>query len=198
MQIKKTDITSHFIGIKLKATMFNSLYADIKNYLRDNNLETMISLSDQNSLHITLYYLSKVLTSIEMENVQKSIDIIRQNISSKSIHIDELKFFTKNSLDILAYLSTKEDQIIMPLNKMLQAVFTRNDISDNLLDYLPHCTLFTIRTKDNYLEHKTALIELIDKHLKLIRNKNTYETVCLFQVNSKFIPEIQVPLLELG
>lgn len=118
MKNNQLNITSHFIGIKLVSSIFIPLYVEIQAYLKNNNIEAVICLSDIHSLHLTLYYLDPVLSSVEINTVQKIIKDMEISELKKSIHIDKLRFFTKNNFNTLGYLTTKEDKIITSLNKI--------------------------------------------------------------------------------
>jgi len=195
MKKNQLDITSHFIGVKLTSSMFVSLFDEIQTYLKNNNIESAICLSDIRSLHLTIYYLGQVLSSVEISIVQKMIKDMEIGELKKSIHIDKLNFFTKSGSDALCYFSTKEDNVLTSFNKILGTTFKKNDIADNRLEYIPHCTLFTIRQKEIYEKHKAELVKIIDGFISIIKNENVYEGISLFETNSKFSPEIQIPVL---
>ena len=177
MKKNQLDITSHFIGVKLVSSMFISLYVEIQAYLKNNNIDAAICLSDIHSLHLTLYYLGQALSPAEINIVQKMVKDMEMSELKKSIHINELHFFTKNSFDTLSYLTTKEDKILTSLNKILGTTLKKIDIADNLLQYIPHCTLFTIQQKEVYAEHKSELVKIIDRYISTIKDENVYEVI---------------------
>lgn len=196
MEDHKSYITSHFIGIKLKPSPFIPLFVNLQTYLLENDINSVIQLSNIHSLHVSLYYLDKNLTAKERNSVTNTIQEISQGKINKHIALSKFHFFKNGDIDILGYLTTNEDGLLTEINKSLAVKYQRNDIADNSYDYIPHVTLFRVLDSQIFSKYKSEIVNIVNKFISESSKINLYQEICLFEVCSKHSPEIQIPLPE--
>ncbi|RLC33706.1 hypothetical protein DRH14_04415 [Candidatus Shapirobacteria bacterium] len=196
MKHNKQYTTSHFIGIKLKASPFVPLFVDLQTYLFKNDISSIIQLANIHSLHVSLYYLEKKLTPNEREMIPKTIQKISQGKINRHLSLNKLSFFKDATSDILAYLTTKEDGLLTEINESLRITYRRDDIVDNSYNFIPHITLFKVLKSHSFSRHKNDITSIINKFIDKFSNLNLYKRPCLFEVCSKFYPEIEISLPE--
>jgi 2'-5' RNA ligase len=181
-------ITSTFLGITLKESLFKELFNSLKKYLKENNLEKSIEIQNSNSIHITLYYLDANLNKIILKNIKS--DLLVLNKKNISVFIDSVKFFKRNQSDYICYLSPFKKDILEDINLSLKQKY-KSKAMDNNYQYIPHITIFKINNFLDYKSHKKNILKIIKKFISEINKTNFYDSFNLYAVNSNKSPEEQ-------
>ncbi len=183
--------TSHFVWIKLKSEIFSDLYREIWIYLKENDIEDIISFQNILSIHITLYYFEKDLDSktvFEIKNIINSIFL-------SDIFVWGLQYFYRNEKEYLCYLSSQTVDNLENIRNIFHEKFQRNDIEDNTFSFIPHITFFKILNYEIFFIHKNSIEKIIIDELEKIKNINiSSDNIHFYKVNSEFKEEIQIKI----
>lgn len=184
--------TSHFVWIELKSELFSNLYINLYNYLKDNNIEDIISFQNILSLHITLYYFDNILPLEQENKIKKYIKNIFCNFD---IFTNNFKYFEKNNNKKILYFYWKTTVSLKEIRNSFHDSFNMENVVDNKLEFIPHITFLRILNPDLFELHRKKIEIIINNELlKLnkinISNKNIY----LYKVNSNFPWQIQIKL----
>lgn len=185
------NITSHFIGIKINSRTFVDLVVKLQQYLKDSNAEQAIELQDIHSLHVSLYYLQKEISSQERNNIKKTIATFTKSHKDFVLTSDHVDYFKKAETDYLCYITCSQVRKLSALNNQLANEYKKDQIPDNQYAYIPHISLFRVRNHKLFITHKDNIDNIIEQILYDINNENLFKGFYLFEVNSKFHPEIQ-------
>lgn len=185
-------ITSHFIGIKINSEVFVDLFVSLQQYLEKNGLEGIIELQNIYSLHVTLYYLKKELSSEERKDIKHTIQDITQSHNDFMLTGGDLSYLKKDEKDYLGYITCLEVDALQKINEGLALKYKQNQVVENQYMYIPHISLFRIINTEMFEKNKEYVKDLINKNLDEIRNENLFRGFYLFKVNSEFHPEIQL------
>lgn len=182
------NITSHFIGVKLRSEFLVDIYVVLQKALwSDTN-----ALEFQNilSTHITLYYLPADICEEDVDAIQKSLE----SFSQFPVNITGFSYFPTQELPQLCYLVPDDSSsALSSLHTQLKHVFPMYEsVPENRLNYIPHITLFKIRDMEGFLRRRAELEEVLKTELARIRLLDLFESFRLFRVNSHFKPEIQI------
>lgn len=186
------EVTSHFIGIKLNSRIFADLFVKLQQYLRDNNAEQAIELQDIHSLHVSLYYLQKEIPPQERDSIRNTILSLNRSQKDFVLTSDHAGYFKKNETEYLCYISCFQVQELTTLNSQLANEYKKDQIPDNQYTYIPHISLFRVMNHALFITHKNNINNIIEEMLYNINNENLFQGFYLFEVSSKFHPEIQL------
>lgn len=184
-------ITSHFIGIKINSRAFVDLFVKLQQYLRDNNAEQAIKLQDIHSLHVTLYYLQKEILPQERDSIKNTTIVLNESHKDFVLTPDYVAYFKKTETDYVCYIACSQVQELNALNSQLANEYKKDQIPDNQHTYIPHISLFRIMNHKLFITHRDNINNIIEQILSDINNENLFQGFYLFEVNSKFYPEIQ-------
>lgn len=183
--------TSHFIGVTLDPKLLADLFADLYQYLKDNDIRHSFEFYNPLSTHITLYYFDKDFTKIDRISIEKDILQVRDLFPDINVTLNQVEFFHVEAREILCYLSPSIPNILNEINALFAQNYS-NDVEDNLQDFSPHASIFKIKNHQIFLEHKDNIMTIIKRYLLMVKGKNVYKSINLYSVNSKFKPEIQI------
>ena len=99
------NVTSHFIGIKIKSRLFVDMFVALQQYIKENNLEQIIELQNILSLHITLYYLKKDIFPEERGNIKQTLSHINNRHKDFKIVLEKVSYFKNEGRNYLGYIS---------------------------------------------------------------------------------------------
>jgi len=184
--------TSHFIGAKMEPSVFIDLFVDMYQYLKNNNVRDCLEFYNPLSVHITLYYLDSDISE-QKNQIEKWILDINKEILNTKIFIDSVSFFENEGKETMGYLHTLNFTWLQKTNSQLSKLFP-NSVKDNTQTYVPHLSLFKIKNHQVFSEHKTSILQIIDRHLQVIKKHNSFKSISLYSVNSNFKPEIQIEM----
>lgn len=186
------NITSHFIGIKINSKAFVNLFVKLQQYIKDNNAEQAIELQDIHSLHVSLYYLQKEISPQERNNIKNTIATFTKSNKDFVLTPDHVGYFKKAETDYLCYISCSQIQELTTLNTQLTNEYKKDQIFDNQYTYTSHISLFRVINHELFIIHKDNINNIIEQTLyDDMNNENLFQGFYLFEVNSKFHPEIQ-------
>jgi len=185
--------TSHFIGLKLNSSKFVDLFVELQKYLDEHELEDSIVLQNILSLHITLYYLDSHLDKYERLRLLQDIAKVSSN-GLPTIAKLEVGYFGESTKERVCYLGCRPNDTATVLNEFFTKQYQYSHIPENQLAFVPHISLFRIKDPMAYAEHKTKIDSLIGEAITTIDYDNLVENLHLFQVNSLYNPEIQIPV----
>lgn len=182
--------TSHFLWIKLKSEYFVPLYTQIQKLLWDK--KDIVEFQNILSIHITLYYFPKQLSSSDINQIQT----IKKNFWKRTITLQWYATFGDSIHSKMYYLEPSNlDWYLNDCNNLLRSTFQEyNSIIDNTYSFIPHITLFKIRDIPAFENVRTEVEDILKNYLSSLIDKDIYESIELFQVNSEFSPEIQIIL----
>ncbi len=182
--------TSHFLWIKLKSEYFVLLYTEIQKLLWDK--KDIVEFQNILSIHITLYYFPKQLSSNDIKQIQT----IKKHLWKRTVTLQWYATFGDSIHSKMYYLEPgNSDGYLDDCNNLLRNTFQEyNSIIDNTYSFIPHITLFKIRDIPAFENVRIELEEILKNHLLNTVDINIYESIELFQVNSDFSPEIQIIL----
>lgn len=184
-------ITSHFIGIKINSRIFVDFFVKLQQYLKDHKAEQAIELQNIHSLHITLYYLQDEIPVQERSDIKKTISALTKSHKDLIITIGNIAYFKKAGTDWLGYVECFQAQELTLLNNRLAKKYQKYQILENQYMYIPHISLFRVKNHKLFVLHKEGIDKIIKRQLDKINKVNLFEGFYLFEVNSKFHPEIQ-------
>lgn len=185
--------TSHFVGLKLDSSKFVDLFIRLQKYINEHELQDSIVLQNILSLHITLYYLDSHLD--EYERLRLLQDIAK--ISSNGLpDISKLKidYFGEPDKERVCYLGCESNDTLTTINEYFTKQYQYSQIPENKLAFVPHVSLFRIQDSTAYSPHKIEVDKLINKTIIALGYSSLVEGLHLFQVNSIYRPEIQIPV----
>lgn len=183
--------TSHFVLIELKSEIFSDLYKNIFDYLKQNNIENILSFQNILSVHITLYYFEKNLNINSISKINKIIKIIKLD----DIFINWFKYFYRDNKEFLLYIDSFSKKDLKNYRDLFHKNFKRDFIIDNTFEFIPHITFFKIIDIYKFQAHKQNIENIILSFLENIKNKNiTTKNIFIYKVNSSFKEEIQIKI----
>ena len=184
------DTTSHFLWIKLKSEYFVPLYTQIQKLLGDK--KDIVEFQNILSIHITLYYFPKQLSSNDIKQIQT----IKKHFWKRTITLQWYATFGDSIHSKMYYLEPgNSDGYLDDCNNLLRNTFQEySSIIDNTYSFIPHITLFKIRDIPAFENVRIEVEEILKNYLLSTVDINIYESIELFQVNSDFSPEIQIIL----
>lgn len=185
------NITSHFIGIKINSRVFVDLFIQIQQYLKDNNAEGAIELQDIHSLHVSLYYLQKEISPQERNNIKNTIETFTKLHKDFVLISNRVVYFRKADTDYLGYIECSQVQELTVFNSQLAKQYKEDQIPENQYTYVPHISLFRVINHKLFTIHKENINNIIKQQLNSIKDENLFQGFYLFEVSSKFHPEIQ-------
>lgn len=186
------NITSHFIGIKINSRAFIDLFVQLQQYLRDNDAEQAIELQDIHSLHVSLYYLQKEISPKERNNTKNTIVGLTKTHKKFVLTSNSIAYFKKAETDFLGYIECSQVQQLTDLNIKLAKKYKKVQILENQYTYIPHISLFRVINHKLFVSHKESINNIIKQQLNIINKENLFQGFYLFEVSSKFHPEIQL------
>lgn len=185
------NLTSHFIGIKINSKAFADLFVKLQQYLKDNGVEQTIELQDIHSLHVSLYYLQKEILSQERNNIKHTTETLNKSHKDFVLTPDHVAYFKKAETDYLGYIACSQVQKLTVFNSQLAKEYKKDRILENQYTYIPHISLFRVINHKLFIIHRENINSIIKQQLNDINNENLFQGFYLFEVNSKFHPEIQ-------
>ncbi len=185
------NLTSHFIGIKINGRAFADLFVKLQQYLRKNDIEQAIELQDIHSLHVSLYYLQKEISPQERNNINNTTEALTKSHKDFILTSNHVAYFKKAETDYLGYIECSQVQKLSVLNSQLAKKYKKDQILENQYTYIPHISLFRVMNHKLFIIHRENINNIIEQQLNDINNENLFQGFYLFEVNSKFHPEIQ-------
>jgi 2'-5' RNA ligase len=169
------------------------LLVDLQGYFRSHNLEPTVELQNILSLHITLYYLGASVTDVEKTRILKDIADVssRQNLALSGLSTG---YFGDPGAERVCYLGCPQNDELDEINRFFAEKYNYSKIPENLLKFVPHVSLFRISDPKLYAPHKAEVDALISKNIRTIDYGSLVEGIHLFEVNSLFHPEVQIPV----
>lgn len=186
--------TSHFIGIGLNIEKMINVFLLINQYFiwRDNI--SYYSLSPL-SPHITLYYLPDELTVDYLDTAKRILDEIRDNWNC-NIQISGVNYFLQNKRNVIIYIEPTGNSYLECLHNKVMNIQSFDEIPDNQYKYIPHLTIWKLSLSDDADE--SILKDICAELFWIIQDSYNYdniaESISLYRVNSKIIPELQFPI----
>ena len=186
--------TSHFIGIGLNIEKMINVFLLINQYFiwRDNI--SYYSLSPL-SPHITLYYLPEELTIDYLDAIRKTLDDITDNWDS-NIEIGGVNYFLQNKRNVIIYIEPIDNSYLRWVHDKIMNIQSFNEILDNQYEYIPHLTIWKLTLSDDVDE--SILKGICAELFWIIQDSYDFdylaESISLYRVNSKIIPELQFPI----
>lgn len=186
--------TSHFIGIKIKPDLLVNLYVRLQELVQDDL--SIIEFQNILSSHITLYYLPPILANETKKNIQNSITA--SNTSIPLWNLEGLSYFWGDTPRICYLVSTAKNEL-EKLNIQFKTTFPdfSSVIENTYPIFIPHITLFKIKNLEKFLMRKIEIERIIQEEIEKLAGVSIFETISLYRVNSKFSPEIQIPISNL-
>lgn len=180
--------TSHFLGIHLKNKPYESLFGELQNYFKENNIADSVEVQNILSLHITLYYFGPNIDSIK-KDLSKSLSSLRKN--KLEIIPTALGFFSHNGFETVCYISPTNSKTLEKLNKTIARAYSLSNIVENTYPFMPHITIFRIKNYKKFKLHKKNIEIIVNKFITDSKKWNTFNGYYMYEVNSKFKPETQ-------
>lgn len=180
--------TSHFLGISLKSKLYEKLFIELQEYFKKNKIDDSIEMQNILSLHITLYYFGPNINRIKTD-LTKSLSILRKN--KPTVHPEAQSYFSQNGKNTVCYLVPSNIKILEKLNKKINCKYNLDKIVENTYPFTPHITVFRIINHKRFNAHKKNVDHIVNKFLSKNKKGNTFNGFYLYEVNSKFKPEIQ-------
>jgi 2'-5' RNA ligase len=184
------NYTSYFLAILLP-TQFQQKFIDLLGKIK--SIQPSLQLVNQETPHITLYYLNKNSEG-NFHQIEKVIKDKGSLLENEQLTIGGLGCFGKDNPKVI-FLDVKYTPNVKVFNQEMDKVLSDYSAKDNLLTFKPHFTLALIKTsraKKDFLE-KNRLIERV---LEQISWPINIEELVLYGVNSKQQPEYQEKLIE--
>ena len=185
------EVTSHFIGIKINNKVFGNLFTALQQYCKDNQIESTITLQDIHSLHVTLYYLPKEISSQELDIIKTSINTLNNLEKEFILTPTQIRYFKKDKKEFLAYIECFQNDKLKKFNLELADQYNKNQIPDNQYMYIPHISLFQINAYEQFMKHKDHIGNIVRQSLKEMIGENLFQGFYLFEVNGTSHPEMQ-------
>lgn len=180
--------TSKFLGITLNQSILKTLFDSLKEYSKKNNLQNTIEIQNQNSVHITLYYLDKNINKSVFEQIQKNLfDLNKEKVH---ISLNKVSFFNKEDKNYICYLSPHFPKKLEKINLYLKQKYTSNAI-DNNYQYIPHITVFKIINFSIYKQHEKNILKIVNTFCSENNKTDLYKSFNLYAVDSTQSPEKQ-------
>lgn len=180
--------TSHFLGICLKSKIYEKFFIELQEYFKKNKIADAIEMQNILSLHITLYYFGPNIKSIKTD-LTKSLSLLRKN--RLVIHPTTQSYFSQNGNSTVCYLTPSNINFLGKLNKEIDRKYHLDKIVENTYSFVPHITIFRIIDHKKFNAHKKNVNYIVNKFLSKNKKGNTFNGFHLYEVNSKFKPEIQ-------
>lgn len=180
--------TSHFLGICLKSNPYKKLFIELQEYFRKNKIIDAIEMQNILSLHITLYYLGPNINPIKT-SLANNLSTLRKN--KLVIYAVNHAYFPKKAKNTICHLVPSNMEIMEKLNIKIDRKYHLHKIVENTYSFVPHITVFRIIDHERFNTHKKNIDEIINKFLSKNKKVNTFNGFYLYEVNSKFKPEIQ-------
>jgi 2'-5' RNA ligase len=182
-----------FIGLSLDSARFADLFIDLHTHFKDHSLEDAIVFQNPLSLHITLYYLESLTNDAEKAQiVQEALDMSSDGtLKVAQLH---LAYFGESGSERVCYLGIQRNTACKKIHEFFAEKYNYTEGSENQLAFVPHISLFRINDPEAYAPHKEAVDRLIHSAIEAIECKDLAKSVHLYQVNSSFQPEIQIPM----
>lgn len=182
--------TSHFIGIPIHWTWFQSLFASIKILLWND--QDCIQFQDFNSIHITLYYLTKNINNEDLEFIQNYLHTKKQ---WWSIMIESFGVFSKSNSPYVYFFHPKVSINIHAIhNDLKEWLPSMWKVYENTLEFIPHITLFKIVDVYRFKQYQSHIESIIGEYMT---NDSIYifESIYLYSVDSLQMPEKQIIII---
>lgn len=180
--------TSHFIGISLDASKFVDLFVALQKYCSEHDLFQAVELQNPLSTHITLHYLPTTL--LNNEQVQIIQDTAEQILPTVT-HL-QIGYFGEPANERICYLACAPDQSLDNAHQFFATRYPHDDVPDNQLTFVPHISLFRISNPQTYAAHRRAIDKLVTLEISQITTCDLVTGIHLYQVSSRFHPEIQL------
>ena len=184
--------TSNFLGITLDKSKFKVLFDSLKKYSQENNLQKIIEIQNQDSVHITLYYLDKDINKSVLKQIRDDLSVL--NKKNLIITLKKVSFFKKENKNYLCYLSPNSIEKLEKINLYLKQRYIGNAI-DNNYKYIPHITIFKILNFSIYKQHENNISKIIETFLSENNKVNLSQSFNLYAVDSTKSPEKQKIIL---
>ncbi|MEK7570843.1 MAG: hypothetical protein AAB553_01085 [Patescibacteria group bacterium] len=188
------QITSYFIGIVLENAPFVTLFVRLQQYIKKHKLEDAVLLQNILSLHISLYYFDATLTEDQKKAVKEDAEHL--SLMHETLEVSPIKgsYFNKGTNNTLCYITCSQTEVLEKLHSFFTKKYLSPNVPENQYAYIPHLSLFTILDSDKYAQHKKAVDQIIIEEIELLKKYSLVKDIQLFQVNSLFSPEIQIPV----
>ena len=186
--------TSHFIGLKIKSDILVDLYLWLQDIVQDD--PSMIEFQNILSAHVTLYYLPAVLSAEILESIRDLITTA--NIALPVWNIEWLDYFHEENAPRICFLLPSPREELEKLHREFKTTFVEfADMSENSYPiFVPHITLFKVKNVEKFLKKKPVIESLMQEKISRFRGENVFEDIKIYRVNSRFQPEIQIPLTQ--
>lgn len=188
------QITSYFVGLVIESAPFVSLFVQLQQYIKKHKLENAVVIQNILSLHISLYYFDTTLTEEQKNFIKEDAEHLSSVHKLRTISPTQVSYFNNGSKDTLCYLSCSPTEILEEMHSFFAKKYLYTNVPENKYSYIPHLSLFTILDSATYAPHKKDVDHIITEELTSIKEHAIVKDIQLFQVNSLFSPEIQIPI----
>lgn len=185
--------TSHFVGMSLDSSRFVDLFVELQQYFKSYDLEKAVEFQNILSTHITLFYLESFVNKEEKARILQDI----ADLSSKEMPaITQLHraYFGEPDKERVCYLGCPQNVRLEQINNFFAKKYNYSQVPENQLAFIAHISIFRINDPEAYVPHKADIDMLVDKAVEAIDYNGLVKDLQLFQVNSLFHPEIQIPI----
>lgn len=185
--------TSHFVGLSLDSSRFVELFVDLQRYFKAHGLEGALELQNILSLHISLYYLESSISKKDQMQIMQDITQLSLD-GAVGVAQMEAAHFGEPGKERICYLSCPVDVRLKEINQFFVKKYNYAQVPENQQAFVPHVSLFRINDPIAYTPHKKEINELINGATASIHYDGLIECLYLFQANSLFHPEVQIPI----
>ena len=185
--------TSHFVGASLDSSRFTDLFVKLQEYSTKHDLQDALKLQNVLSLHLTLYYLASSISKKEKAQILEDIADLSSNDKLKISQLNGA-YFGEPGKEQICYLSTAKNVKFEEINQFFAKKYDHSQIPENQLAFVAHISLFRIIDPVAFTAHKVEVDTIISKVVATVDCDNLAEGLHLFQVNSLYHPEIQIPI----
>lgn len=184
--------TSHFIWIEIKSKILSDIFIEVYQYCKKRDILDTIVMQNPLSLHITLYYLEKDISNLNIEKIKNDISKIK---ISEPIYMEGINYFSRNSNKSLLYFTTNTKLPFKEYRDLLHLNYNRINVDNNKLSFSPHITFLRILEPSIYELHRNNIEDIVNKECTKIKNVDiSTSQVSLYRVNSSYPWQIQIKL----
>jgi len=149
-----------------------------------------LAIADMRTLHITIYYLDEQ-SQLHIQHIRALVKEHAHLLAGATVTIGRMGLFGGEQPRVL-YAQAKCSEGIYRFHDEVFRSLNVHGAADNSLDFTPHVTLARIGRADTnaFLEHREAMSRILDTAGFDFEVKE----VCIYGVDSRFVPEHQTKL----
>ena len=179
------DFTSYFIAVPLPDKWIDQ-YKIFMDELK--RLDSGILVSNPSTLHITLFYLTK-LASDQLSDIEKICSKIINSVSKFSISVENVVTFLRYPK--ILYLNVKPKKILADIHRLFMKELNLYAADDNNFEFIPHVTIATLPN------HNDEIIQKITNTALDIKWEFELTQLAIYGADSKQNPEFQKKILSI-